>query len=582
MRVFKKGCLTRAALGVALALVFFAAVLYFLVFLPFTGEPFESKRHGLPPITPPWALECWLWEDDYNTADYTLELLNGYLDHDFPVRTVLLDSPWSLRYNDFVVDEKRFPDPAKFFRDLKDRDIRVVMWMTCMVNSSSSDTAIKDSKDWFDDFVKNGWLLGGDYQFRWWKGTGGFIDYTNPAAMAKWRGMQQQVLDWGIDGWKLDGTATNCSSKIGPVPVPFAKAHSGWITTREYMDHYYGDEYRHGLEKNPEFVTLARAMDSVLPWTHPEGFAPIDASPVNWVGDNRHTWADKKHGLQRAIRCILDSATAGYDVVGSDVAGYHGGNPIPPEIYIRWTEFSTFCGLFLNGGHEERRMWKRTPEELEIVRTYSWLHTELVPYMYSHVVAAHEGGPVLMRPLKPKFEYLFGDALLVAPIYENSPRREVTLPEGRWRWWFDDTEVIEGPKTFTKEFRNDQYPVYVRDGAIIPMHVARPYTGIGDKDWDAYLTLNIYPHGKSAFKVRHTDNSGALDVTVEDGRPLKISLDGVLKPHILRVFCDQKPAQVERDGQPLAEGTDWTFQPDKHRLIVRQSEAKGKVYTVSW
>ena len=37
--------------------------------------------------------------------------------------------------------------------------------------------------------------------------------------------------------------------------------------------------------------------------------------------------------------------------------------------------------------------------ELEIVRKFSWLHTELVPYMYSHVVTCHNGGPPLMRPL---------------------------------------------------------------------------------------------------------------------------------------------------------------------------------------
>ena len=53
------------------------------------------------------------------------------------------------------------------------------------------------------------------------------------------------------------------------------------------MDHYYRDEYLHGLEENPEFVTLARSIDR---WYHPEGFAPVDAAPVTWVGDQKHTW----------------------------------------------------------------------------------------------------------------------------------------------------------------------------------------------------------------------------------------------------------------------------------------------------
>ncbi|MEZ5199695.1 MAG: hypothetical protein R2764_25930, partial [Bacteroidales bacterium] len=41
---------------------------YFGFAYPFWGTFFNKKRHGNPPLTPPWALECWLWEDDFNTA----------------------------------------------------------------------------------------------------------------------------------------------------------------------------------------------------------------------------------------------------------------------------------------------------------------------------------------------------------------------------------------------------------------------------------------------------------------------------------------------------------------------------------
>ncbi|MEZ4902743.1 MAG: glycoside hydrolase family 31 protein [Spirosomataceae bacterium] len=75
---------------------------------------------------------------------------------------------------------------------------------------------------------------------------------------------------------------------------------------------------------------------------------------------------------------ILNSAKLGYNIIGSDIAGFSGNN-IPARLYIRWAQFSTFCGLFLNGGHGERALWKRSPQELEIIRKFSWLHTELVP-----------------------------------------------------------------------------------------------------------------------------------------------------------------------------------------------------------
>jgi alpha-glucosidase (family GH31 glycosyl hydrolase) len=115
------------------------------------------------------------------------------------------------------------------------------------------------------------------------------------------------------------------------------------------------------------------------------------------VGDNRHTWNYRDRGIKAAISDILDGARLGYCVIGSDVAGYSGrSNPddigpataailaswkpqletsalpeaefgtaagkddIAPNIYIRWAQFSTFCGLSLNGGHGERRSAGRT------------------------------------------------------------------------------------------------------------------------------------------------------------------------------------------------------------------------------
>ena len=160
----RRGCGFRVArFGVAfLAVALLAAWLY--CFLPLCGMPFNAGRHGPPPVTPTWALECWLWEDDVNTADAVLELLAGYEQHDIPVRTILIDSPWSTRYNDFQVDEARYPDPAAFFTGLEERGYRVVLWMTCMVNSESDDTAIRDASDWYAEARDQGYLAAGDFQ----------------------------------------------------------------------------------------------------------------------------------------------------------------------------------------------------------------------------------------------------------------------------------------------------------------------------------------------------------------------------------------------------------------------------------
>jgi alpha-glucosidase (family GH31 glycosyl hydrolase) len=566
----------------ATILLVLIVLVYFLYVLPFWGIPFNGSRHGRVPLTAPWALECWIWEDDHNTDASVRELVDGSLEHDLPVGTVLIDSPWSQRYNDFKFDENRYPEPQRLFMELHDRDIHVVLWMTCMVNSQSKDTCVPASPEFFDEARTNGYLAGNGDQFRWWKGNGGFIDYSNPHAMQWWHDLQQQLFSYGLDGWKLDGCDTLFSSQLGKLPLPFKGTASGLMTTRGYMDRYCREEYRHGLTQNSNFIILVRSMDQ--PWAHPEGFAPLDTATVTWVGDNRHNWDYQNRGLEGAISDILSSAKLGYCVIGSDVAGYHGKEPIPPNLYIRWAQFSAFCGLFLNGGHGERRLWKRTPAELDIIRKFSWLHSELVPYMYSHVALCHAGGPPLMRPLKKsRFDYLFGNDLFIAPIHQDTVTRTLALPPGRWRYLFDDRELIEGPRTLTRDFPLTEFPAFVREGAIVPLNVQRSYTGFGDTNSAGFTTWLIYPESKSEFTLYHPKDHPRMETTtvaVNVHGGVQIEFTGKHGPHVLLVHAEQKPRAVNLDGNSLAEGSAWQFDKEKARLTIKTREYRLGTYQI--
>ena len=570
-------------------------VYYFYFEYPLRGTPFRAGIHGNPPLTPRWALECWLWEDDDNTAERVDYLLQGYARHDIPVRTILLDSPWSMRYNDFEVDTILYPNPTEWFAQLKDDGYRIVLWMTTMVNSRSKDTRIRESEDWFDEAKEKGYLAGNGNQIRWWKGRGGFIDYSNPEALAWWQGMQQQVFDLGIDGWKLDGTATLWRSMFGPIPLLYQRTHKGIMTTRTYMNYFYRTEYFHGLTQNPEFITLARSYDR---WFHPEGFAPLDAAPVTWVGDQTHTWEstgkrmgsddfdhgdiamDGIEGIELALKNIMKAAKIGYNIIGSDIGGFAGGT-IPPRLYIRWTQLSTFCGLFLNGGHGERALWNRSQMELEIIRKFSWLNNELIPYKYSYVVSGHHGGKVLQRPVKGKYHYMFGDDFLIAPIYKDQLSNQVNLPKGKWRYFFDDDEVVRGPKKFERDFPLDEFPVYIREGAIVPMDIKRDYTGIGDENSDGFFTILIYPYGNSSFNLYHTNIDDCTVISASDGKEkLVVGIEGKPIPHILNIKMSAKPKKVELDGVSLTENEDYRYDHAKKRLIVTSKDKNSGQYAI--
>lgn len=562
-----------------------------LVLLGITTTAYGEEQLPLRvPVTPRWALECWLWEDDHSTAAAITELLDGFAKHDIPARTIILDAPWSMRYNDFQFDPKRYPNVEEFFKELKRRDIRIIMWMTCMVNSENASTAIKNSKDWYEEAKAKGYLAGGGYEQHWWQGWGGFVDYENPEAMKWWHGMQQKVYDMGIDGWKLDDAAFYFNSIIGNVTgirnMPTNANRGSWISNRKYVDHFYRDEYHWGQkQRGKDFITLARSIDTKV---YPKGFCPLDVAPVTWVGDQRHTWKASEEGIEEALNYILEAARQGYCVIGSDVGGYHGGMPIPKNLYIRWAQFSCFCGLFLNGGHEERRLWLRSKEELEIIRVYAWLHNELIPYMYSHVVECHRGGKTLMRPIGSSdfagrdlgsYHYLFGDDFLIVPIHEDKLGRTVNLPAGKWRYFFDDSKVIEGPATITRDFALHEFPIYIREGAIIPLDVSRPYTGLGDRDSANLITWNIYPADGNQFTLHHSEASSTT-ARVNLKEVLEVSLEGEPKPHLLRVYREKEPKSVARDGNELRKGIDWRFDAASHRLWVRQERPANGNYVI--
>src|SRR6202007_3319272 len=133
-------------------------------------------------------------------------------------------------------------------------------------------------------------------------------------------------------------------------------------------------------------------------------------------------------------------------------------------------------------------------------RKYLRMRYRLLPYIYNAAHDACISGIPIMRPLvlaypadtqvvNLKDQYLFGPEILVAPILdEGAVERSVYLPEGNWiDYWSEETYA--GPRMINTRAELDTIPLFVREGAIIPMGPEMQYSSQHALD---PLTLEIY------------------------------------------------------------------------------------------
>jgi alpha-glucosidase (family GH31 glycosyl hydrolase) len=133
------------------------------------GRYFVQPAELQPSIYHAWAHKHWVWNHNGNNyQDKTVELVQGYLDHDIPVGAVDIDSMWETAFNNFEPDTSRFPDFGGLVSWLHDQNIRVcsfsslpvpsnpfkvITWATSMVNVENPDYDMCVEKNYL---VRNG------------------------------------------------------------------------------------------------------------------------------------------------------------------------------------------------------------------------------------------------------------------------------------------------------------------------------------------------------------------------------------------------------------------------------------------
>jgi alpha-glucosidase (family GH31 glycosyl hydrolase) len=517
--------------------------------------------------TPRWAFEPWISKDISDGPD-TRAFVQGFEERDIPVGVVVLDSPWETNYNTFVPNPKRYPEFGKLVSDLGDKKIRVVLWVTQMINVSSFDLEqggdfYEGSSPNYDEAYACGYFINDAQEFGWWKGKGSALDFFHPDARIWWHKQQDALFAMGVSGFKLDFGDSYVSGDV-------VKTHDGEVSHQAYSEAYYRDFYAYGQAKRgkEDFLTMVRPWDKSYNF---EGrfYARPEHAPVGWVGDNRRDWL----GLEDALDHIFRSAEAGYAVLGSDIGGYldHDDKTFKPvdfsiRTFARWTAVGALSPFMQLHGRANLAPWtvpESTDEFVDLYRYWATLHHELVPFFYSLAQAAHAAGTAILEPQGDEaswagdYRYVLGNTFLVAPILDDSGIRDVELPGGSewYDFWDPAADAIPGGQLVPSVDATvlAKIPLFVRRGAIVPMHVASELTGFGQAASAGALTAAVYPDtAKSSFELVDDDEKPTTLTAQQSASQIEVTLSRRLAPVVLRIRTDVAPLSIAEGGSALS------------------------------
>lgn len=208
--------------------------------------------------------------------------------------------------------------------------------------------------------------------------------------------------------------------------------------------------------------------------------------PALYSGNTKVSWKTLKY----LPYFNITSSNLGLSYYSHDIGGYEGGVE-DSELYTRYVQFGTYSPIFRfsskEGRYYKREPWKWDIFTESIVKDYIRIRHRLIPYIYSEMYKYSKDGINLIKPLyldyekildEPlyKNEYHFGKELFVCPITEpkdkvmNRVVHRMYLPEGTW-YDFKTGKKFPGGKRYVTFYKDEDYPVYAKSGAIVPMAI---------------------------------------------------------------------------------------------------------------
>lgn len=455
-----------------------------------------TELTGRTPMPPIWSLGNQQSRWGYKGAAEVEEVARGYRERDLPCDVMYFDIDYMDGFRVFTWDPERFPEPEQAIARLEDAGFHAVTIVDPGVKADEHYHVYNEGRE------RGLYCLtaeGDELHNVVWPGVCAFPDFTSPETRQWWGDNHRALTDVGVSGIWCD---MNEPSFFVPQnsTMPEDAIHPGGSTNERRL---------HAEVHNAYGSLMARATREGLLRLRPEkrpfvitrsAYAGVQRHAMQWSGDNSSWW---EH-LHMTMPQLMNMGLSGVAWAGVDIGGFF--DDTDGELLARWYEMGIFQPFCRNHSSIETRRqepWLFGEFYEDKIREMLKLRQRLLPYLYGLFEECHRTGAPIMRPLlyehpadKTAYnaddEFLFGDAMLVAPITrpgETNEHRHVYLPEGTWVHYYNG-EHTDGPAHVLAHAPLGEPPIYLKANAAVPLWPEMNH--VGEKPADP-LTLLVHP-----------------------------------------------------------------------------------------
>ncbi|ACL70657.1 glycoside hydrolase family 31 protein [Halothermothrix orenii] len=547
---------------------------------------------GRMPLPPKWSLGYHQSRYSYHPDSEVKRIARTLRKKDIPCDVIHLDIHYMDGYRVFTWNEEEFPCPGEMISDLSEEGFKIVNIIDPGVKVDPEYEVYREGmrEDYFCKYLDGRPFVG-----KVWPGQTVFPDFTCQKVREWWGDLHKKYVDQGVKGIWNDMNEPSVFNETSTMDLNVVHENDGDMGTHRRFHNVYGL-----LENKATYQGLKKHLQERPFILSRAGFAGIQRYAAVWTGDNRSFW---EH-LKLAVPMLMNLGMSGVTFAGTDVGGFTGDSN--GELLTRWTQLGAFMPLFRNHctiGALDQEPWSFGEKYEAIIRKYIKLRYRLLPYTYGLFYRASQEGLPVMRPLVMEYpfdprtynisdQYLYGDSIMIAPVYEpDRKERLVYLPEGIW-FDFWTGEKYEGGKNIIAKAPLDTLPVYIKAGSIIPLTESVNYVGEkenSDLELNIYLSSEVeedsyqlyeddgysfdYQNGKYSlveFKYNYSDNGLTFNIN-----PFKTGYKLPYPDYILNFKnLTREPSSIMVDGSEL---NDYVYDDQRGELRLKVNKKARKI-----